>query len=139
MKKYEEMSVVIENNKSLRKVKRLKDKPGEKVQVSITKFLQGMEKDEGQNAKASRGLQILSQGAKRPSQLMTKGARTKPKLAVRKSSPVVGPSIKEGGTLTEGGKKEGKRVFGPLERWLLPLGKSVGPSRTDSHGQEDHE
>ena len=70
---------------------------------------------------------------------MTKGARTKPKLEGRKSSPVVGPSSKEGGKMSEGGKKEGKRVFGPLERWLLPLGKSVGPSGNDSHGQEDHE
>ena len=81
----------------------------------------------------------FSPGAKRPSKPMTKGARTKPKLEGSKSSPVVGPSFKEGGKMSEGGKKEGKRVFGPLERWLLPLGKAAGPSRNDSHGQEDQE
>ena len=106
----------------------------------IVKFLQKVEKEEGQTIKASQGLKKLSPGVKRPSQPTSKGARTKPGLAAgRTSRPAIGPSVKEGGTMGKGSRKEGKRASGPLEKWLLPLGKAVRPSSTYGQGREDQE
>ena len=69
------------------------------MQVSILKFLQNVEKEEGQSIKASQGLKNLSPGKiKRPSQPISKGAHAKPGLAGKTSRPANGPSPEEGGT-----------------------------------------
>ena len=65
------------------------------------------------------------------------GARTKPGLAAKTSRPAQRPSSREGGNIGGGGKKEGIQTLGPLEKWLLPLGRNTGPSRTAGHGQGD--
>ena len=117
VRKYEEFSKDPELHKSLRKVRRLKDKPGEGVQVSIMKFLLKVEKEEGQINKAPLGLKILSPGRiKKPLQPISKGARTKPGLAGKPSRPTQGPSPREGGKAGGGEKKDSTRTLGPLEK-----------------------
>ena len=129
----------MEVQKSLRKVRKPKDKPGERIQVSIKNFLRKVQevevgKDENIVNKASPREKTL-----KPLSLKNSGARTKPGLGQRTSKPTNGPSSKVGGKLVEGNKKEGIRTVGPLERWLLPLGKNTGSSGTSGHGKGDQE
>ena len=60
VKRYEELAKDPELHKSLRKVRRVKDRPWEGMQVSIKKFLQKVENEEGNNKKAALGSKTLS-------------------------------------------------------------------------------
>ena len=146
VKRYEELSKDIEVHKSLRKVRKLKDKPregGEGVQISIRKFLRKIQEVEKVDIEVNR--QSLEPKVKalspeitiKPSTLISNGARTKPGLAAKTPRPVQGPSTREGGKKAGGMKKERKKTFGTLEKWLLPLGRNTGPSGTAGHGQGD--
>ena len=75
----------------------------------------------------------------KPSNPMSSGARTKPGLGQKTSKPTNGPSTRVGGKMAGGGRKEGIRTLGPLEKWLLPLGKTTRPSRTTGHDKGDQE
>ena len=142
MKKYEELAKEMQVPKSLRKVRKPKDKPGEGVQVSIKNFLQKVqevEKEGGIVSKASlesKGLKTFSpEKTLKPLNPRSSGAQTKPGLGKKTSRPTSGPPTKVGGKVAGGGRKEGIRSLGPLEKWLLPLGKTTGPSGTAGHGQ----
>ena len=113
----------------MRKVKRAKDRPGEGIQILIKKFLQKVEKEEGDNKKAAMGYKTLSpEKSKRPLKPTSKGAGTKRGLASKSSRPTPRPSLREGGKISGGGLKTRTGSMGALERWLLPLGKMSGPS-----------
>ena len=75
----------------------------------------------------------------KPLNPMSSGARTKPGLGQKTSKPTKGPSTRVGGKVGGGGMKEGIRTLGPLEKWLLPLGKTTRPSGTSGHGKGDQE
>ena len=67
------------------------------------------------------------------------GAQAKPGWRTQPSRSTSGPPTRVGGKVGGGGKKEGRRTLGSLENWLIPLGKTTGPSGTTGHGQGDQE
>ena len=142
-------------SKSLRKVKKPKDKPGEGLQVSIVKFLRKVEEVEKEgsggvgntvtkaalDSKSPKNPRTLSpETTIMPSCLRTSGAQTKPRLGKGPSIvPTVGPSAKVGGKLGGGRRKERRGTLGSLEKWLLPLGKDIGHPGTPTQAQGEQE
>ena len=88
-----------------------------------------MENEEGNNKKAALGSKTFSpENSKRPLKPISKGAGTKPGLALKSSRPTPRPSPRKGGKVGGGGLRSRTWAMGPLERWLLPLGRMTGPS-----------
>ena len=137
--------------KSLRKVKKCKDKPGEGLQVSIRKFLRKVEEVEKEGSVVGRSVNKAALEHKslrtlspkktiKPSNPKTSGAQAKPGLRkVPSTMSTSGPPTRVGGKLGGGGRKEGRRTLGSLEKWLLPLGKTTGHPGTSAQGQGEQE
>ena len=126
VQRFEDISKDLEIGKTLRKVKKVRDRPGEGVQASIKKFLQKVEKMEG------------------PSIPNKDGASTKPSLASLRlalsttSSPKQGPLPKGGGKKGKGRVRDGRGSVRTLEKWLLPLGSPTGyPDLEDIDGESE--
>ena len=143
VQRFEKLAREPEVGKSLRKVRKMKDKPGEGIQSSIKKFLQKVEKLEGPSSNQAKG-EPKVMDPKGPAIPDTDGASTKPRLASlrsalsRRSSPNQGPLPKGGGKKGKGRVREGKGSIRTLEKWLLPLGSPAGHpdlENTDREGE----
>ena len=117
------MSKQGEMGQTLRKVKKLRDKPGEGAQCSIKKFLQRVDNLEEMESKVKMG----SPNSKGPQGPLSYGATTKPELAKGPSRPTTGPSVREGGKMAGGRIRARTGSGGTLGKWLLHLGKKSGP------------
>ena len=93
VQRYEAMSKQGEIGKTLRKVKKLRDKPGEGAQCSIKKYLQRVEKLEETKSKVKMGSPI----SKGPNGPLSHGATARSELAKTPSRLTTEPSVREGG------------------------------------------
>lgn len=128
--------------KSLSKLKRLRDKPGPGIQMSINKFLLKKESEErtddvtrseSQTKTIERGTQSPGNQRIKPSRpLRALGAKKKPRLATP-SGPAEGSPLEGRGKTSGGLRKESKGTSRPLDQWLLKLGKKTrGPRGRDT-------
>ena len=85
VQRFEKLAKEPEVGKSLRKVRKMKDKPGEGVQSSIKKFLQKVEKVEGPSSNKAKG-NMKQMDPKGLEISTTDGASTKPRLASLRSA-----------------------------------------------------
>ena len=124
VQKYEAMCKQGEVGKTLRKVKKVRDKPGEGAQCSIKRFLQRLDNLEELETKVKMG----SLNPKGPQEPSPNGATTKPVLAKGPSRPTLGTPARVGGKKAGGRPRVRTGSAGTLEKWLLTLSKKSGPS-----------
>ena len=120
----------------MRKVKRVRDKPGEGAQCSIKRFLQRLDNLEELGNKVKMG-SINPKGPQGPS---PNGATTKPVLAKGPSRPTSGSPARVGGKKAGGRSRVRTGSEGTLGKWLLHLGKKSGPpANQDSRKDREKE
>ena len=114
VQRFEKLSKDQEVGKSLRKVKKIRDKPGEGIQSSIKKFLQKVEEVEAHITKVTGGSDKFSpKGPLKPS---SSGASTKPRLANIRSSPAIRTPPREGGKKGGGRTRKSIGSAGTLDK-----------------------
>ena len=131
VQRYEAMSKQGEIGKTLRKVKKLRDKPGEGAQCSIKKFLQRVENVEEIKSKVKMGSPI----SKGPHGPLSHGATARSESAKTTSRLTAEPSVGEGGKKAGGRLRDRTRSGGTLGRWLL-LGKKSRPPAPQDTGRD---
>ena len=116
----------------MRKVKKVRDKPGEGAQCSIKRFLQRLDNLEELENKVKLGT-VNPKGPQGPS---PNGATAKPMLDKGPPSrPALGPSAKVGGKKAGGRPRVRTGSEGTLGKWLLHLGKKSGPLVNQDSGR----
>ena len=114
----------------MRKVKRVRDKPGEGAQCSIKRFLQRLDNLEDLGDKVKVGVS----NPKGPQIPLPSGATTKPVLD-KGPKPTLGPSARVGRDKAGGRKRVRTGSEGTLGKWLLHLGKKSGPPANQDSGR----
>ena len=116
-------------------MKKLRDKPGPGVQISIKRFLliaddrKRREGDIGDRALDLKPQSPSNNKARKPKNPLRQGASNKPNLATLTSRSARGSPLRVGGNSSGGKRMRSTEAIGPLERWLLPLGKEAGAPR----------
>ena len=132
VQRYEAMCRQGEVGKTLRKVKKIRDKPGEGAQCSIKRFLQRLDNLEELETKVKMG-SLNPKGPQGPS---SNGATTKPELAKGPSRPASGSPVRVGGKKAGGRSRIRTGSEGTLGKWLLHLGKKSGPPASQDTGRD---